>query len=264
MSSTSTEGRADEPGQRSPEEIQQKIDGTRAELARTLEELESRLSPRQRINEMRETGGRLVRAGLTAVTPDITSMIRLDHAHVLALFRRFKPYTSLGKKRALVTSACLALEIHAQLEEEIFYPALLEATGPSAQLDKSVKEHDAMRKLIADVRALRPGDPNYDDAFRALIRDVLHHVADEETILLPLAEEVMGDQLGELGLQMTRRRIELLKPHAQVVAATSVRSFPVLFGAAAAGALLLGWFALQSRRRRPVNREAVDSVRPPW
>jgi hemerythrin superfamily protein len=253
MSSTTPDSRPNEQRQRSPEEIQQEIDGTRAELASTLEELESRLSPRQRLNDVRETGQRLVRTGLNAVSPDITTMIRLDHTHVLALFRRFKPYTSLGKKRALVTNACLALEIHAQLEEEIFYPALLEATGPSAQLDKSVREHDAMRKLIADVRALEPGGPNYDETFRALIRDLLHHVADEETMLLPLAEEVMGEQLGELGLRMTRRRIELLRPHAQEVAMSSVRSFPVLFGAAAAGALLLGWLALRPGSNRDIH-----------
>lgn len=256
MSSTSTDDRT-APGQRSPEEIQQEIDGTREELSRTLETLQSRLSPRQRLNEaadtVRETGGRLMRTGLNAVTPDITTLIRLDHTHVLALFRRFKPYTPIGKKRALVRNACLALEIHAQLEEEIFYPALLEATGPSAQLGKSVGEHNTMRKLIAEVRALDASEPNYDDTFRALIRDVLHHVADEETVLLPLAEEVMGDQLGELGVQMTRRRMTLLRPHAQEVAMTSVRSFPVLFGAAAAGALLLGWLAVRPRKSGAID-----------
>src|SRR5262249_48361666 len=142
-------------------------------------------------------------------------------------------------------NACLALEIHAQLEEELFYPALVEATGTSAQLDKSVMEHNGMRKLIADLRALDPGDGSYDDTFRTLMRDVLHHVADEETILQPLAEEVLGDRLGELGVQMTKRRIELLRPHAQEVAMSSVRSFPVLFGAAAVGVLVLGWLAVR-------------------
>ena len=80
-------------------------------------------------------------------------------------------------------------------------------------------EHDNMRKLIATLRALQPDGAGYDDAFRTLIREVLHHVADEETTLLPLAEEAMGDQLGTLGLQMTKRRMQLLKPHMRDVAA---------------------------------------------
>src|SRR5262245_35089740 len=123
-SATDDVSNAGEGGQRSPEEIEQQIDGTREELARTLDELESRLSPRRRLNAaretVRETGERLMRSGLNAVTPDITTLIRMDHTHVLALFRRFKPHTPLGKKRALVMNACLALEVHAQLEEEIF------------------------------------------------------------------------------------------------------------------------------------------------
>lgn len=59
----------------------------------------------------------------------------------------------------------------------------------------------------------------------------------------------MGDQLGTLGLEMTKRRMQLLKPHMRDVAVTSARSFPVLFGAAAAGILLLGWLAVRPRGR---------------
>jgi iron-sulfur cluster repair protein YtfE (RIC family) len=235
--------------QRTPEEIEQQIEGTREELARTLDALESRLSPRRRLNQaadtMRATGEHLVSRGLNAVTPDITTMIRMDHTHVLAVFRRFKPFTPPGKKRALATNACLALEVHAQLEEEIFYPALREAVGSNPLLDQSLHDHDSMRKLISRLRALEVGEPGFDDTFRELMREVLHHVADEETVLLPLADEVLGEQLGALGMAMTKRRMQLLKPHARDVALSSVRSFPVLFGAAAAGIALLGWLAVR-------------------
>jgi hypothetical protein len=71
---------------------------------------------------------------LDRVTPGITAMIRLDHSHVLALSRRYKPAVSRGRKAALVTNACLALEIHAQLEEEIFYPALRAVIGDDPML----------------------------------------------------------------------------------------------------------------------------------
>lgn len=258
MNSTKPEtSQAERQGQRTPETIEQEIDGTREELARTLDALESRISPRQRLNaaaqSVRERSGRLMQSGLKAMTPAITTLIRLDHTHVQALFRRFKSYTSLGRKRALVTNACLALEIHAQLEEEIFYPALREVIGTNPVLDKSQIEHDNMRKLIAELRALQPGDAAFDDAFRMLIREVLHHVADEETTLLPLAEEMMGERLGELGLEMTKRRMQLLKPHARDVAVTSARSFPMLFGAAAAGVLLLGWLAIRPARGRTLH-----------
>ena len=66
------------------------------------------------------------------------------------------------------------------------------------------------------------------------MRIVMHHVADEETRLLPAAERLLRDELGSLAAQMTRRRMELLRPHAGEFAATTMRSFP---GAAAGAAL---------------------------
>ena len=74
-------------------------------------------------------GNSSVSTTLGKLSPCITTMIRMDHSHVLALARRYHPHTSPEKKRALVTNACLALEIHAQLEEEIFYPALRSESG---------------------------------------------------------------------------------------------------------------------------------------
>lgn len=238
---------------RNPEEIEREIEGTREHLSRTLDELQARLSPRQRLNSaaesMRARGEEWLQRGTRAVMPGITSMIRMDHTHVLALFRRFRPRTSLARKRALVTNACLALEVHAQLEEEIFYPALRAAGGSNDVLDKSVSEHEVMRKSIATLRQLAPAGPSYDETFYTLIREVLHHVADEETVLLPLAERLLRDHLGELGMQMTKRRVQLLKPHAGELAVTTAQSFPVLVGAAAVGVVLLGWLAVRPAPR---------------
>ena len=98
-----------------------------------------------------------------------------------------------------------------------------------------------MRRLVSDLRERAAdggpvGDLSYDDKFLELMRIVIHHVADEETQLLPAAERLLSDRLSDLGVAMTKRRIELLKPHAGELAATTVRSFPV--GAVAGAALL--------------------------
>ena len=257
MTATTSETPAPrESASRSPEEIEKDIGNTRAELDHTLEALESRLSVRRRLNSAalsaRQKGERLLRSGMDAVTPSITTMIRLDHTHVLALFRRFKPYTPLGKKRALVANACLALEIHAQLEEEIFYPALREAIESNEVLDKSVPEHDEMRQIIQTLRTLEPGEPSYDDTFRELIRVVLHHVADEETTLLPFAEEALGDELAALGVAMAKRRMALLRPHLAEATMTTARSFPLASAAAVGGLLAIGWLLVRSNGRRPM------------
>jgi len=193
--------------------------------------------------------------------PGITTMIRMDHTHVFALFHRYKANTSDSRKRALLANACLALEIHAQLEEEIFYPALRQALGADEVLDKSGSDHDEMRRLIDDLRGhLSAADHvggRVDDIFLRLMRAVIHHVADEETHLLPTAERLMSDQLQELGMRMTRRRLELLKPHAGEIAWSAARSFPagaaagaILFTASAVaiGAMLLSRRGVSARR----------------
>ena len=180
-----------------------------------------------------------------SLTPDITTMIRLDHSHVLALFHRYKRHASASRKRALITNACLALEVHAQLEEEIFYPALRELMAEDAVLQKSEPEHNEMRRLIAELRTTATdesssGDSIHDDKFFDLMRLVMHHVADEETRLLPAAERLMADRLGAMGIEMTKRRVELLKPHAGEMAMSAARSFPTAAALLTVGAVALG------------------------
>lgn len=200
------------------------------------------------------------------MTPSITTMIRIDHSHVVALFHRYKSDASPGKKRALVTNACLAIQVHAQLEDEIFYPALRTVLSGDDVLEKSEPEHDQMRKLISELREMTAGDgaaadKAHEDKFLELMRLVIHHVADEETRLLPAAERLLGDELSRLGMEMTKRRVELMKPHAAEFAATAVRSFPV--GAAAgaalvtAGAVAIGAILFVRGKKAGEERRAV-------
>ncbi len=188
----------------------------------------------------------------TRLAPGPTAQIRADHTHVLATFHRYRADTDPQQKRALVAAVCLALEMHAQLEEEIFYPALRRLDPENAVIGKSVPEHDEMRRLIARLRGMEPGDAGYDEVFMELMRDVIHHVADEETVLLPAAERLLGDELGELGAQMTRRRLQLAGPHVGEMAMNTVRGMPATTLVAAGSALLVGSWVLKRAFERRV------------
>jgi hemerythrin superfamily protein len=179
-------------------------------------------------------------AAFEKLSPNITTMIRMDHTHVMATFHRFKADLSAPRKEALVRHACLALEVHAQLEEEIFYPAMRGVMPGNEVLDKSEPEHNQMRERIAALRAQSAEDSSFDENFHALMRTVIHHVADEESVLLPAAERQLGDQLAQLGAQMTKRRVQLLKPHAGEIATTAAQTFPAGVAAVAVGAVALG------------------------
>lgn len=190
------------------------------------------------------------------LVPSVTDMIRMDHNHVLATFQQVHAGTSAGRKQALVRLACTALEIHAQLEEEIFYPALRELQPDLTVVEKSVPEHAEMRRLIERLMVMPVGDPHYDATFMELMRDVLHHVADEETTLLPAAERLLGEQLGDLGARMLRRRLQLLAPRSLQLAWNTARSMPqsgmvIASALLAAGASALGRTAPSSPRPLP-------------
>jgi len=98
---------------------------------------------------------------LSKMSPTITNMIRMDHTHVVAAFHQYQVDTPVRVKKGLADNICLALEVHAQLEEEIFYPALGEVS-PDDTLEKAKPEHDRMRALIAQLRALQAGEPAFD------------------------------------------------------------------------------------------------------
>lgn len=179
---------------------------------------------------------------LSKLSPSITTMIRMDHSHVMMAFHRYHAGLSPSAKEGLVHHVCLALEVHAQLEEEIFYPAMEGVGADSTVTEKSIPEHAEMRRLIGVLRELAPTDATYDSTFNALMRDVMHHVADEETSLLPAAEQLLADQLQVLGAQMTKRRMELVAPHAGELAMDTVKAMPASKMLMMAGAVLAGGY----------------------
>jgi hemerythrin superfamily protein len=199
---------------------------------------------------------------LSRLSPSVTNMIRMDHTHVLTTFHQYDVDTPPRVKKGLADSICVALEIHAQLEEEIFYPAL-RAIADTEFVRKSVPEHDQMRRLITQLRNLEPGQASYDETFFELMNNVMHHVADEETLLLPTAERVLADRLGELGGQMTKRRLQLAAPRTGEIAGGMARSVGTGTLVAGAGALLACSYLLSRPRgwRRSMTQRTTGTFR---
>jgi hemerythrin superfamily protein len=188
---------------------------------------------------------------LKKLSPSITDMIRFDHSHVMVTFHQYTKDKRPSVKKALAETICDALEIHATLEEEIFYPVMRPRAADQKVMEKSEPEHMEMRRLIHELRNTDPRDSRHDELLFELMRDVQHHVADEETVLLPEAEQRLGkDRLSELGTQMTKRRLELVTPKAGKIAKNTAVGFSgstaaVVMGVA--GAL----FAARALTRKP-------------
>ncbi|VXB78138.1 hemerythrin domain-containing protein [Massilia sp. 9I] len=173
---------------------------------------------------------------LNKLSPTITNMIRFDHSHVMVTFHQYEKDKSPRVKKALADTICDALEIHATLEEEIFYPVMRQRDAGEPFMHKAEPEHNEMRRLIAELRRTSGSDPRHDKLVMELMRDVMHHVADEETTLLPHAEARLSrDMLTDMGAKMTRRRMQLVGPKAGKLA----KEHAVGFGGSGA-ALVVG------------------------
>jgi hemerythrin superfamily protein len=192
----------------------------------------------------------------SSASPTITSMIRMDHTHVLCAFHRYRLPSPWWRKRAIVGAVCTALEIHAQLEEEIFYPAVARIAPDNDAVKKSQPEHDEMREIIAQLRAMGPENAAYDGLFMQLMRVTIHHVADEETVLIPMVERSLKNELSSLGAAMTRRRMQLLGERPVDVAVHTAGTFPIATAVLAGLAIfsVSGLFGGPSARRRARSR----------
>jgi hypothetical protein len=140
---------------------------------------------------------------------DAIALLEADHREVDGYFEAFEAATGAAEKKALADQICCALKVHAQIEEELFYPAAREATGASDLLDEAVVEHTGAKILIAQIEVMLPGQDLYDAKVSVLGEQVRHHVQEEEGELFAEVRESELD-LDALGAAMAARKAELL------------------------------------------------------
>ncbi len=148
---------------------------------------------------------------------DAITLLETDHREVEDLFDQFDSAAGDGAKASIAQRICLALKIHAQIEEELFYPAARDKTGDNDLVDEAVVEHMGAKTLIAQIEAMKPGQPLYDAKVKVLSEQVRHHVEEEEGELFPEVRETRID-LDALGAKLAARKAELLDLHAAIKA----------------------------------------------
>jgi uncharacterized membrane protein len=141
------------------------------------------------------------------------AMIKEDHRRVESLYQDYQRLEGQpAEQRSVVEHICHELEIHAKLEEDIFYPAVqarVHEDGPDL-VEEAIKEHQEMKRLISQLQTDGLVDADYNKTVHQLMRGVQHHVREEEEEMLPRAEQQLGDSLERLGTQMQQRKQELL------------------------------------------------------
>src|SRR5688572_32665595 len=85
---------------------------------------------------------------------EATAILRADHKLVSELFEEFESARTNAKKKSLAEQICMELTIHAQIEEEIFYPAVKESLGYTELVPESIVEHATLKNLIAEIEEM--------------------------------------------------------------------------------------------------------------
>ena len=148
-------------------------------------------------------------ARATPAPKDAIAMLKADHKKVSSLFEAFDATRSAPKKKALVAQICLELTVHAQLEEEIFYPAVKAALKDKELIPEATVEHATVKDLIAQVKGVEPGGEDYDAKVKVMAEYIKHHVKEEQNEMFPKAQKTKLDMVA-LRDQMTARKAELL------------------------------------------------------
>ena len=142
--------------------------------------------------------------------PDAIELLKADHRQVEGWFAQFEKTNSNQRKQDLANRICQALRIHTQIEEEIFYPAFLEATEDKDTHHEAEIEHDGAKKLIAQIEKSSPSDDYFDSKVKVLSEMIKHHVKEEEQRGGMFAEaKSSGMDLVALGAELKARKDEL-------------------------------------------------------
>jgi len=142
---------------------------------------------------------------------DAVALLKQDHRTVEDLFEKFEKASGDGRKQQIAEQICLELSVHAQIEEEIFYPAC-EGKVEEDLLKESYVEHDGAKVLIAEILAGGPkADEYYDAKVKVLSEEIEHHVEEEEKRMEGLFAQAKkaGLDMDALGEQLAVRKSEL-------------------------------------------------------
>jgi hypothetical protein len=140
---------------------------------------------------------------------DAIALLKADHRQVEEWFAAFEKARDKNRKAQLAAQICDALRVHTQIEEEIFYPAFLEATDYEDIHHEAEVEHEGAKRLIGEIES-KPSDEYFGARVAVLSEMIKHHVKEEEKPDGMFAKARKSDMdLAEIGEQLQARKSEL-------------------------------------------------------
>ena len=140
--------------------------------------------------------------------PLAIQLLKQDHREVEAMGKAFERAKDESAKAEIAQRICQALTVHAQIEEEIFYPRARDRDVDDDMLDEAYVEHQSAKDLIAQIQGMGPGERYFEAKVKVLMEYVQHHVQEEENELFPAVQK-KGLDLDAIGEELQARKAEL-------------------------------------------------------
>ena len=147
---------------------------------------------------------------------DACDLLDADHRAVKKMFKEFEELTqsrakgAAQKKLDLARQICQELTVHAQIEEEIFYPAMREAIKDTDMLDEAEVEHQSAKDLIAQIEGESQADDMFDAKVKVLGEYIDHHVKEERNEIFTKARSARKLDLIAMREELEARKEELM------------------------------------------------------
>jgi hemerythrin superfamily protein len=153
--------------------------------------------------------------------PNALTLLKQDHENVSAMFEKFEKGSrrmSPQAKQQLAQKICMELTVHAQIEEELFYPQVEEnVKGADDLVSEAEVEHETLKRLVADIENCKPDDERFDALVTVLGEYTRHHVKEEQNELFPKVRKskldltAMGDEIAQRKEQLMGEQGETLQ-----------------------------------------------------
>ncbi len=155
---------------------------------------------------IRNAMSRVLHPGEDEPAPDALTLIKSDHAEVEGLFgKALADDTTPSELRTLAATICTLLTVHADMEEQFFYPELRRKGGKDEKdtVLEANEEHGMAKDMIAKIQSLRAGDETLEAKVTVLKEMIMHHVKEEESTIFKEARATLGgERLQALGEEM--------------------------------------------------------------
>jgi hemerythrin superfamily protein len=146
---------------------------------------------------------------------DALELLKQDHQAVKGLFDQIDDAEDGKQRKKLFDQIDTQLNIHAHIEETVFYPEMQKIDELKDMVEEALEEHQEVKTLLEEIEGLDPDGDQFSASLEELMENVEHHVAEEEDEMFPKVRERcdqatldrLGDQLESAKGKQQRRAV---------------------------------------------------------